>query len=62
MNALACASIDSAWPPEEPEFVPDSIDGDAPLELDERYWDALIPEDDYEPAPERGDFWIADDD
>ncbi len=27
----------------------------------EECWDALIPDDDYEPQPEPGDFWTAED-
>ncbi len=59
MNALVCSTIDSEWPQEEPRYVPDmqEIDDDSPLELDEDYWDALLPDDDYEPSPEHGDFW-----
>lgn len=35
----------------------DECDDEALLELDHEYWDALLPEDDYEVLPERGDFW-----
>jgi len=64
MHALTCSTIDSTWPLEEPADRPDldEIDDDAPLELDSDYWDALLPDDDYEPLPEYGDFWIDDDD
>jgi len=41
---------------------PDEIDDDLPFEFDAAYWDALLPDDDYEPHPEPGDFWIDDDD
>jgi hypothetical protein len=48
------------WPPDDvddgrPEL--DEIDDDWSLELDDGYWDALTPDDDYEPQPEPGDFW-----
>lgn len=36
----------------------DECDDETLLELNDEYWDALIPDDDYEPLPERGDFWI----
>ncbi|MCC6491955.1 MAG: hypothetical protein IT424_02920 [Pirellulales bacterium] len=54
-----CASIDADWPPEEPAFrpQPQELDGDSPLELDDEYWEALTPDDDYEPYPQYGDFW-----
>jgi hypothetical protein len=35
----------------------DEIDDDWSLELDGEYWDALIPDDDYEPQPDERDFW-----
>jgi len=59
MHALVCSTIDSSWPLEEPDYRPDleEIDDDTPLEFDVDYWDALIPDDDYEPLPEPGDFW-----
>ena len=37
---------------DEPEF-----EDDMGVELDDECWDALAPEDDYEPLPEPGDFW-----
>ncbi len=50
--------------PPEPEKTPKKrppwpreIDDSWPLELDDEELDALIPEDDYEPLPEFGDFW-----
>lgn len=43
--------------PEDRPPLPQEIDDDYPLELDAEYWDALIPEDEYEPLPEFGDFW-----
>jgi hypothetical protein len=51
-------------PREVPDDAPplrDVIDDDFPLELDEDYWNALLPEDDYEPLPEYGDFWTEQD-
>jgi hypothetical protein len=56
------AVIDSHWPPEEPAYrpQPQEIDDDTPLELDDEYWEALAPDDDYEPFPEQGDFWTED--
>jgi hypothetical protein len=33
------------------------IDEDAVRKLDEDLRDALLPDDDYEPLPEYGDFW-----
>jgi len=42
---------------EDPEFDREELDSDAALQLDDEYWQALIPEDDYEPFPEYGDFW-----
>jgi hypothetical protein len=62
MLLAACSRIDSQWPQEEPGSRPDQeeIDDDSPLELDDDYWDALIPDDDYEPLPEYGDFWTDD--
>lgn len=63
------------WPMELDDDVP--LEDGAPLEtgapieaapaddwaidLDEDQWDALIPDDDYEPMPEYGDFWDARD-
>lgn len=59
MRSLTLATVDSDWPLEEPPFHdgPDEIDDDVPLELDDEYWEALSPDDDYEPLPEPGDFW-----
>jgi hypothetical protein len=57
MRTLALSTVDNLWPLEEPGFEPDDIDGDTPLELDDEYWEALIPDDDYEPHPDPGDFW-----
>lgn len=39
----------------------DEVDDDTLLELDEEYWEALLPDDDYEPTPEEGDFWTDQD-
>lgn len=57
--SFRAASNDSIWPPEEPAYRPDphDIDDDTPLELDDDYWEALLPDDDYEPYPAPGDFW-----
>lgn len=41
---------------DEPE-----LDDDDEVELDDECWDALAPEDDYEPLPAPGDFWIEQD-
>jgi len=35
----------------------DECDDESLLELDDEYWEALIPDDDYEVLPEPGDFW-----
>lgn len=35
----------------------DECDDEALLELNDEYWEALLPDDDYEVLPERGDFW-----
>ena len=43
--------------PDDSPPLPHEIDDDCPRELGEEPWDALIPEDDYEPLPEYGDFW-----
>jgi hypothetical protein len=54
-------AANSAWPvdnlddDDRPE--PEEIDDDFALELDDEYWEALIPDDDYESAPDEGDFW-----
>jgi hypothetical protein len=73
MRSLTLSTVDSQWPLEEPPYheepnpyEPDGYelenpDDDAPLELDEEYWEALTPDDDYEPTPEPGDFWPDDD-
>ena len=39
----------------------DEVDDETLLELDEAYWEALLPDDDYEPLPEQGDFWTDQD-
>jgi hypothetical protein len=63
MAGLTCSTIDTNWPAEEPEYRPEphEIDDDSPLELDDDYWDVLLPDDDYEPLPEYGDFWANED-
>ncbi len=43
--------------PEKREIPPREIDDSWPLEIDDQDLDALIPDDDYEPLPEYGDFW-----
>ena len=62
MLLVHCSTIESDWPEEEPAYRPhpQELDDDAPLELDDEYWEALIPDDDYEPLPEYGDFWTTD--
>lgn len=66
-------SADPDGAPDERAPRPVELDDDVPLEdgapteeapvddwaieLDEDQWEALIPEDDYEPMPEYGDFW-----
>jgi hypothetical protein len=42
--------------PLHPTF--EECDDDSLLELGDDYWEALIPDDDYETLPEEGDFWI----
>ena len=57
--------ITGGWPEDhpngEPEVpksdVPDEFDDDWPLELGDDVFDALTPDDDYEPTPDPGDFW-----
>jgi hypothetical protein len=47
-------------PLEGPEDEPD--DGDEVMpELADEDWEALVPDDDYEPLPDYGDFWIESD-
>jgi hypothetical protein len=57
MRTFAQSTVDSSWPLEEPGFDPEDVDYDTPLEFDDEYWEALVPDDDYEPTPEYGDFW-----
>ncbi|MBL9161122.1 MAG: hypothetical protein JNL18_00110 [Planctomycetaceae bacterium] len=45
--------------PLHPTF--EECDDESLLELDAEYWDALLPDDDYEALPERGDFWTDQD-
>ena len=40
---------------------PEELDDDRSLELDDEYWEALLLDDDYEPQPDDGDFWIDQD-
>ena len=41
------------------EELPPDVDDDAPLELDDDSWEAFLPDDDeLDPIPEPGDFWI----
>jgi hypothetical protein len=49
----ACSSDD--WDDDPPDL--DELDDDSPLDLDDECWDALLPDDDYEPRPDPGDFW-----
>jgi hypothetical protein len=48
---------ESPFWPDDAQPDADEIDDDSPLELDDEHWDALQPDDDYEPHPEPGDFW-----
>jgi len=41
-----------------PDNSQDDWDEHTPLELEDDRWDAFLPEDDQEPLPELGDFWI----
>ncbi len=35
------------------------FDDATPIEIDDKHWDALMPDDDeLDPLPEPGDFWI----
>jgi len=44
--------------PTPTEFEPD-FDDATPIEIDDKHWDALMPDDDeLDPLPEPGDFWI----
>lgn len=47
--------------PEDPDAPDPDFDDDGPLELDDEAWEVFIPDDDYEPLPEYGDFWTDDD-
>ncbi len=40
-----------------PRRPPREIDDDFPRELGDDPWDVFVPEDDYEPLPQYGDFW-----
>jgi len=45
--------------PPLPDGEPDlDADDDYSLDLDDQYLDALLLDDEYDPAPEAGDFWI----
>ena len=49
-----------AWPEDDPTTPepPPELDDETPLELDDdEFWQAIAPDDDYEPVPEPGDFW-----
>ena len=61
MRTLTLSTVDNHWPLEEPGFEPDDVDYDTPLEFDDEYWEALVPDDDYEPQPDHGDFWPEED-
>lgn len=39
----------------------DECDDETLLELNDEYWDALLPDDDYESLPDQGDFWTDQD-
>jgi hypothetical protein len=45
--------------PVEPEEPGEPDEADFPC-TDDAYWDVFIPDDDNDPLPERGDFWIED--
>ena len=60
MRSLSLFTVDSDWPLEEPPYS-DDVDDPMPLELDDECWEALTPDDDYEPMPDYGDFWTEDD-
>lgn len=36
----------------------DEVDDESIMELDDKYWEALLPDDDYETLPDKNDFWI----
>ncbi len=73
-RAVPRATGDSPWQPDddgtapagqEPEDVepeledPDHLEIDDPSRGDEAYWDVFIPdEDERDPLPEPGDFWM----
>ena len=42
-----------------PDELPWDWDDRTPIELDDDHWDALLPDEDQgDPLPEPGDFWI----
>ena len=47
--------------PPSPGRSEPEIDSDFPVEIDDDAWDAFLPDDDYEPLPEYGDFWTEQD-
>ena len=61
MRPLNLLPDDRSAPPDDDDFMPDEFDDDVPLELEDESWEALTPDDDYEPQPEHGDFWTDDD-
>jgi hypothetical protein len=46
--------VDARTPPEA------EVEASAP-DIDDECWDVLVPDDDYEPIPEPGDFWTDQD-
>jgi len=47
---------------DQPQADQPQVDQDAPLpDLNDDFWDALLPDDEHEPLPERGDFWVEQD-
>jgi hypothetical protein len=71
--ALPLATGESPWQPDDADDVPngdpepelpdpDDLEIDDPPSGDDAYWDVFIPDDDEcDPLPEPGDFWVEDD-
>jgi hypothetical protein len=58
------AALSPHFPDEDQAFpheFPDEFDDDWPLELADDIFDALTPDDDYEPIPDPNDFWPDED-
>ena len=56
-DLLPFGPLEPENPPKKSPPFPREIDDSWPLEIDDEDLDALIPDDDYEPLPEYGDFW-----